>query len=80
MEGEPTEWHILPNTPEPRPMLIRSRTGYYHMGRVGPDGCVSITCSSPERQIFTTDLRGLIASLQSILALAEEHFGEDWGR
>ena len=28
----------------------------------------------------TSDLRGLIASLQSILVLAEEHFGEDWGK
>ena len=82
-QKEPTEWTIRMARPIPPPDLeLGSPT---RRAVVRNDGYVFIhSALEYERDdalVFKTgNLRSMIASLQSILALAEKHFGEDWGK
>ena len=82
-ETEPREWHEQPTDPTP-PMfyLVSNDEGRYaEISHLGGARVYRTAIFDPyEPMVKTDNLRGLIASLQSILALAEEHFGEDWGK
>jgi len=78
---EPRHWKIKTPPPEPPPPieLVTCESDMHAV--VSGSGHVEIRSTIDEYCFTGTgDLRGLIASLQSILALAEEHFGEDWGK
>ena len=79
-DSEMNEWTVVPPTPEPLPSLkLKYAEGI--TATATPNGCVEIKDEGNILEfVATCDIRKLIASLQSILVLAEEHFGEDWGK
>lgn len=81
--GEPTEWTVHEPEPLPPPNLLLSSPTRRVVVR--DDGYMfmhsTLEYDSHDTLIFKTgNLRSMIASLQSILVLAKEHFGEDWGK
>ena len=79
-DSEMTKWNKVDRPPELK-LITADRTGHVTILARGYMRLWSHSLgSSLGDDVRTEDLRGLIASLQSILVLAEEHFGEDWGK
>ena len=71
------EWKVKIGPPAP----LELTSGKTMRATVTSSGCVRmIEGGIYLGAIHTSDIRSLIASLQSILVLAEEHFGADWGK
>lgn len=83
MNKEPTGWHKQPIEPVSATLYLMSDddSRYTELSHLGSARVYRTALFDPyEPMVKTDNLRSLIASLQSILALAEEHFGEDWGK
>ena len=80
---EPREWKILPPNPTPPPPLNVQASDRSRRATLGPRGGITLYSNDLNERapmLRTHDLRGMITALQSILVLAEAHFGENWGK